>query len=111
VEQQKNKALKNDNAISPEERVSFAGEQMEKLAFRLEALRIAQYLELLERPGKLIAANFFAGIARGLGIAIGASLVFALLLAFLKQLIVLNIPLIGDFIADIIQIVEEKNGL
>ena len=104
-------ALQNNHniSLSPEDTINSAGEQMKKLACHLESLRIAQYLDLLERPGKLIATNFVAGIARGLGIAVGASLVFALFLAFLKQLIVLNIPLIGDFIADIIKIVEKKN--
>ncbi|BBB93011.1 MAG TPA: DUF5665 domain-containing protein [Methylomusa anaerophila] len=85
--------------------------QLNKLVQHLEALRIAEYLELLERPGRLIFTNFVAGIARGLGIAIGASLVFALLLSFLKHLILLNIPLIGGLIADIVRIVETKNGI
>ncbi|MGL5511668.1 MAG: hypothetical protein ACRDBM_00310 [Sporomusa sp.] len=35
---------------------------------------------------------------------------FALLLAFLKKLILLNIPGIGGFIADIVRFVETKNG-
>ncbi len=95
---------------SDNQQPEFIARQLERLVDRLESMRIADYMETLERPVRLILTNFVAGIARGLGIAIGASLVFALLLAFLKQLIVLNIPGIGGFIADIVRFVEAKNG-
>jgi len=84
--------------------------QLEKLVHHLESLRIAEYMDLLERPVKLILINFIAGIARGLGIAIGATVIFAVLLNFLHQLILLNVPGIGGFIAEIVHIVEVKNG-
>lgn len=84
--------------------------QLEKLVRHLESLRIAEYMELLERPGKLILINFIAGLARGLGIAIGATVIFAIVLNLLHQLILLNIPGIGNFIADIVHAVELKNG-
>lgn len=98
--------VRNSDNKQPE----FITRQLERLVDRLEAMRIADYMETLERPARLIVTNFVAGIARGLGIAIGASLVFALLLSFLKQLILLNIPGIGGFIADIVRFVETKNG-
>ena len=85
-------------------------DQLSKLASRLESMRVAEYMELLEKPGRLILINFIAGIARGLGIAIGATVVFALLLEGLRRLILLNIPGIGSFIADVVRIVETKNG-
>ena len=84
--------------------------QLEKLDHHLESLRIAEYMDLLERPVKLILINFIAGVARGLGIAIGATVIFAVLLNFLHQLILLNVPGIGGFIAEIVHIVEVKNG-
>ena len=83
---------------------------LEKLVRHLESLRIAEYMELLERPTKLILINFIGGMARGLGIAVGATVVFAVVLNFLHQLILLNIPGIGGFIAEVLQIVELKNG-
>ena len=85
-------------------------DQLSKLASRLESMRVAEYMELLEKPGRLILINFIAGISRGLGIAIGATVVFALLLEGLRRLILLNIPGIGSFIADVVRIVETKNG-
>ncbi len=98
------------NTTKTDDQPEFMAKQLERLVIRLEAMRIADYMEMLERPARLIFTNFAAGIARGLGIAIGASLVFALLLSFLKQLILLNIPGIGGFIADIVRFVEAKNG-
>lgn len=83
---------------------------LEKLVSHLESLRIAEYMDLLERPAKLILINLIAGVARGLGIAIGATVIFAVVLNLLHQLILLNIPGIGEFIADIVRIVETKNG-
>ncbi len=83
---------------------------LEKLVAHLESMRVADYMELLQRPGRLIFINLVAGIARGLGIAIGATLVFALTIELLRRVILLHIPGIGTFIADIVKIVEETNG-
>lgn len=78
------------------------------LSDRLEAMRIAEYLELLQKPSRIIYLNFLAGIAKGLGIAVGATIVFAVLLEILSHLIVLNLPVIGDFIVEIMRIIEMK---
>jgi len=91
-------------------KAEFLNTQLEKLVRHLESLRIADYMELLQRPTRLIFVNLVAGIARGLGIAIGATLVFALMLEVLRRLILLHIPGIGEFIADIVSIVESRNG-
>lgn len=79
---------------------------LERLASRLEAMRIADYLELLEKPRKLIFTNFVAGIARGLGFAIGTTLVFAVVLEFLRRLILLKIPLISSYLMELIRMIE-----
>ena len=84
--------------------------QLQRVLHHLEAMRIADYMDLLERPMKLIFINFIAGIARGLGIAIGATVFFAVVVNFLRQLVLLNLPGIGGVIADIVHIVELKNG-
>lgn len=88
----------------------FINAQLEKLVRHLESLRIADYMELLQKPGRLIFVNFVAGVARGLGIAFGATLVFALMLELLRRVILLHIPGIGEFIADLVRIVETRNG-
>lgn len=83
---------------------------LEKLVAHLESMNIAGYMELLQKPMRLIMTNFVAGLARGLGIALGASLIFALTIEAMRRLIMLNIPGIGGFIAEVMRIVEHKNG-
>ncbi len=84
--------------------------QLERLACYLEKMNVAGYVELMQRPARLLFLNFAAGLARGLGIAIGATLIFALMVEILRRVILLNIPGIGGFIAELIKIVEETNG-
>lgn len=96
--------------MEKERKEEIINSQLEKLLQHLESLRIAQYIELLERPIRLIMVNFVAGLARGLGIAIGATLIFAIMIEFLRRLLLLHIPGIGNFIAEIIHIVEIRNG-
>jgi spore maturation protein SpmB len=91
-------------------KAEFLNAQLDKLAKHLESLRIADYMELLQRPARLIMVNFVAGIARGFGIAIGATLVFALMLDVLRRIIMLHIPGIGEFVAEIMRIVDSRNG-
>lgn len=88
----------------------FLNAQLDKLVRHLESLRIADYMELLQRPGRLLFVNFVAGVARGLGIAVGATLIFAIMLELLRRVILLHIPGIGEFIADIVRIVEMRSG-
>jgi hypothetical protein len=85
-----------------------AAEHLRRLVERLEAMRIADYLELLEKPRRLVVTNFIAGIARGLGFAIGTTIVFAVVIEVLRRLILINIPLISDYLVDIIRLIEMR---
>ncbi len=80
--------------------------RIQKLSQDLERFNIAEYIDLLNNPRRFLAVNFLGGIARGLGFALGATVFAALLIYFLQRLVVLNLPLIGDFIADIVRIVQ-----
>ncbi len=83
-------------------------EQMDRLTRHLEALRIADYIELLEKPWRLITTNFIAGVARGLGFAVGTTIIFALIVEALRRIILINIPLINDYLVEIFQIINMK---
>lgn len=80
------------------------------LATSMEKMKLAEYVGLLNNPWRLLWVNFLAGLARGAGIAIGGSLLVAVLLYLLSQIAVLNLPLIGDFIAEIVRIVQNQLG-
>jgi len=81
----------------------------EELIARMERLNLAEYVEMLHDPKRLIWTNFLAGTARGIGMAVGFTLLSALLIYFLKHLVRLNLPVISDFIADLIRMVREQS--
>lgn len=80
------------------------------LALNMEKMKLAEYVNLLENPWRLMYINFIAGLARGVGIAIGFTILGAIVLYFLRYLVMLNLPLIGGFIADIVKMVQLKVG-
>ena len=51
--------------------------------------------------------SFLVGVAL-VGIGIGVTLVTALVIMFLNRIVTLNIPVIGDYVADIIDVLKTK---
>lgn len=96
-------------------RPPWVSELLEKLQEAVEGLDkagIAEWVELYRRPRKLLVINFFAGIARGFGIAIGFTLVGAAALVLLGRIAQLNLPVVSEFLADVIRLVQlELRGL
>jgi len=80
----------------------------EELTRTMEKTRIAEYVQYLDRPGRLLWTNFLIGVARGLGSTIGLAVVIGLLVFFLQKILMLNLPVISDFIADFIRMVQEN---
>ncbi|MBE0466672.1 MAG: hypothetical protein IBX71_05535 [Candidatus Desulforudis sp.] len=81
-----------------------------ELSVAMEKMRLAEYVTLLERPYRLLYINFLTGIARGLGMAIGFTILAAVLVLVLQRVVMLNLPVIGKFIADIVRVVELNLG-
>ncbi|MDR3288453.1 MAG: DUF5665 domain-containing protein [Peptococcaceae bacterium] len=80
--------------------------QVEELANLLEKMRLADYIAYLNRPKRMLWMNFIVSLVRGLGVALGASILAALALYLLKQLVILKLPLIGGLIAELVRIVN-----
>ncbi|GAA5344739.1 hypothetical protein CLV97_10529 [Planifilum fimeticola] len=91
-----------------EERLRRIDERLKRIARQMEMGEIAEYIQLLNRPRRLILINIVAGIARGVGIAIGVTLFTATIIYGLQKLGALNLPIIGDFIAEIVKIVQAQ---
>jgi len=90
------------------EDTGYLARKIEELGTAMEKMKLAEYVELLNRPARLFYLNFFAGIARGLGMAVGFTILGAFIIYTLQRLQVLNLPVIGEFIADIVKIVQNN---
>lgn len=99
-----------NNKIKKEHTIESVGEKIDQLGIKLERAQIADYIQLLNKPKRLLLLNFGVGIARGVGIAIGFTIVGATIIYILQQLGALNLPIIGDYIAEIVKIVQGQIG-
>ncbi len=81
---------------------------VDKLNRKLEEKNIEEIVYLLGDRKEIFRRNFWAGVSRGVGIGIGVTIITAILIIFLKKIVTLNIPIIGRYIADIVDIVENN---
>lgn len=66
---------------------------------KLAAEAMEYFIQYVSSPWRIIWVNFLAGIFRGLGALIGASIVLALLFWVLSQLV--NVPLVGEYAKEV----------
>jgi len=82
--------------------------QIDRLIMTLERIQFNEYYEYIHNRRRMVVSNLISGLARGLGFAIGFTLLGAIVIVFISNLAVDNIPLIGGFLADVIRIVQER---
>ncbi len=83
-------------------------DKIDDLSNKLEKSKIFEYVNLLETPSKLLVINFWIGIIRGLGMAIGFTILGAALIYILQKVVLWNLPVISDLISEIIRMVKEQ---
>ena len=83
-------------------------QKIDKISKTLEKSNIIELSYVIGSKKEILKRNLIAGIARGVGIGIGITLITAIIVYLLRRLITLNIPVIGDYIADIVEIVERS---
>jgi hypothetical protein len=76
------------------------------IAQQLERVQIADYVDLINSPRKVIQSNILAGISRGIGFTIGVTVFTAVIVYLLQQLGALNLPIVGNFITEIVKYVQ-----
>ena len=81
---------------------------IEKLNKTLEKGNIQELTYILGNKKEVLIRNLLAGISRGIGIGIGVTLITAILIYIMQKIVTLNIPVIGDYIADIVEIVQNS---
>ena len=83
-------------------------EKIDKLINTLEKSNIQDWAYILGNKWTILGRNFLAGISRGIGIGIGVTVITAILILILRHIVALNIPIIGEYISDIVDIVDKS---
>ena len=83
-------------------------EQIEKLLYTMERMRFDDYIKYINDRPRLLWLNFMSGLARGFGAAVGFTILGAIVIVLLRNLVVDNIPLIGGFLAEVVRVVQER---
>jgi formate-dependent nitrite reductase membrane component NrfD len=103
--------LKEEKKILEEEKnlLKALNSRIGKLATSIERARIDEYTSMITRPWKFFMINFTAGIFRGLGMAIGFTLIAAVVLFLLVRILVrmVDLPIIGMYIGEVVKFVEQ----
>lgn len=89
-------------------KLNLLNQSIENLSKMLQEGNYAEWVHLLGSKKEIIKRNLLAGIFRGVGIGIGVTIITAILVILLQKIVTLNIPIIGEYIADIVEIVERS---
>ena len=79
--------------------------RLDQIADSLEKSQIKDIIENYSNPKKRIITNFTAGLSRGLGLTLGTFVFLGLLGLILSQFV--NMPIIGQYIADLLSYIDD----
>lgn len=74
----------------------------------LERLRLPEYIRYLDDRKRFIRTQLVAGLLRGVGMAIGFTLLGAVIVLILQRLAQQNLPLIGNFLVEVVEFVQKR---
>ena len=83
-------------------------ELIQRLTDTLERMHLDEYLEYVSNRRRMIWNNLLYGAVRGLGFTLGFTVLGALVIVLLQRLVAENVPLIGDFLAEVIHAIEAR---
>lgn len=93
-------------------------ESAHKLAMILEKAKLGDYVQMMSKPWRSIWLNFIAGVSRGVGMVVGASLIGGLIVVLMTQGLkttfrhVGGVPWIGEKVRDavgfVLKVAEEE---
>ena len=84
-------------------KINLLNKSIDKLSKMLEEMNFREIIYVLGNKKEIIKRNLLAGISRGVGIGIGVTVITAILIIILQKIVTLNIPIIGEYIADIVE--------
>jgi len=75
-------------------------------AHKREWAGFVEYVMYLQNRRRLLLTNFLAGVMRGMGFAVGFSILGAVVVMIVRHLALSDLPGIGAFFAEVIRIVQ-----
>lgn len=102
-----------DSTSEPQEnaaQVRAITREVDRIAKIVERMNLGDYIGLLQRPGRLLWLNFVAGLARGLGTILGATLLVSLIIALLNWIIQSKLPGVSDFVQSFVHLLQQPSG-
>lgn len=83
-------------------------ERVERIIDAAERMKLAEYVRYQTDRKRRLRDAFFEGVLRGLGFMVGFSMLGALVIYLLQGLALQNLPLIGDYVAKVVMLVESR---
>ena len=84
-------------------------EKTDKIAEYLEGTRMKDILQNYANPWRIIKLNILVGLARGVGLTLGTALFLGLLFLILRNFV--NLPVIGEYIAQLLKWVDTYRNI
>ena len=97
--------MNSDKAAPREKRLE---QRLEQTLAAMERLRLSEYIRYVDDRKRLFLTQFLGGVARGVGMAVGFTILGAILILILQDLAAHNLPVIGDALAQIVSIVQKR---
>lgn len=98
----------NDESSALVKALEIANNRIDSLLYMFERSRIMDYMILTDSRRRMFAINFIAGIGKGFGQAIGFSFLTGLVLYIVSKWV--NLPIIGEYIAEFLDMVDNFRG-
>lgn len=83
--------------------------KIDKLISIIEKSNLQELIFIFGSKKEIIKRNLLAGVFKGIGIGIGVTIITSILVIILNKIVTLNIPIIGEYISEIVKIVEKNN--
>lgn len=97
---------KAENEIN--RRITLLEKSVNLIGEKLERSHFYDYMNYVSDGKRILKRAFWTGVLRGIGSAVGFTILGAVIVYVLHLLAKSNLPFLADFISDIIEIIEKN---
>ncbi len=81
--------------------------RLKVLSEKVNRYAVAEMLAFKKSPVRTLVVVFLGGLAMGAGMALGLTVFSGLSIIFVQEIIELELPLIGEVLAEVVEVTEE----